>query len=131
MAKTGSLITAPQILVNYRLSQSSMSGSNRNLGLGKTENLIKEIGINLKSISDCLNSWREMFKEYDNEALSPERKLLFYRDLRESLKIHKNVASQAREINSIGRSLLIEMKSYSALYGLFTEKALRKKYRSS
>jgi glycosyltransferase involved in cell wall biosynthesis len=131
MAKTGSLITAPQVLVNYRLSQSSMSGSNRNLGLGKTEKLIKEIGINLKSISDCLNNWREMFTEYDTEALGSERKLLFYRDLRESLKYQKNVTSQAREINSIGRSLLIEMKSYSALYGLFTEKALRKKYRRS
>jgi phenylalanyl-tRNA synthetase beta subunit len=111
------------------MSQSSMSGSNRSLGLGTTEKLIEEIGINLESISDCLNNWREMFKEYDYEALSPERKLLFYRDLRESLKTRKNVTSQAREINSIGRSLLIEMKSYSALYGLFAEKGLRKKFR--
>jgi len=131
MAKTGKLITAPQVLVNYRLSQSSMSGSNRNLGLEKTKKLIEEIGINLESINDCLHKWHEIFKEYDCEALGSERKLLFYRDLRESLKNHKNATSQAHEINSIGRSLLIEMKSYSALYGLFTEKALRNRYRRS
>jgi hypothetical protein len=118
-------------LVNYRLSQISMSGSNRNLGLGQTKKLIEEIGINLESIGDCLTNWREMFKGYDREALSSERKLLFYRDLRESLKNQKNSTFQNSEINSIGRSLLIEMKSYSALYGLFTEKALRKKYRRS
>ena len=131
MAKAGSLITAPQVLVNYRLSQSSMSGSNRNLGLGKTKNLIVEIGINLESISDCLTNWREMFEEYDHEALSSERKVLFYRDLRESLKNQKNIISNGREIHSIGRSLLIETKSYSTLYGLFTETALRKKYRTA
>jgi glycosyltransferase involved in cell wall biosynthesis len=131
MAKAGIMITAPQVLVNYRLSQSSMSGSNRNLGLGKTKKLIEEIGINLESIGNCLTNWREMFKEYDTEALSSERKLLFYRDLRQSLGNQGNISSQAREINSIGRALLIEMKSYSALHGLFTEKARRKKYRSS
>ena len=45
--------------------------------------------------------------------------------------LQKNIISNSREIHSIGRSLLIETKSYSALYGLFTEKALRKKYRRS
>jgi len=131
MAKTGKLITAPQVLVNYRLSQTSMSGSNRNLGISKTKKLIEEIGIDQEYVSDCLSNWREMFEQYDQASMSTERKVLFYRDLRSCLKDQENGNPHRQETNSIMRILLMEMNSYSAIYRMFKEKALRNKIRNS
>jgi glycosyltransferase involved in cell wall biosynthesis len=131
MAKSGKLITTPQVLVNYRLSQTSMSGSNRNLGISKTEVLINEIGINPESIGECLKNWRKIFEQYDRVNLSAERKVLFYRDLRRCLKNQENGNTHGREINSILRALLMEINSYRAIYRMFTEKTLRNKFRNS
>ena len=131
MAKIGKLITTPQVLVNYRLSQTSMSGSNRNLGRSKTKDLINEIGINHESISECLGTWRRIFEQYDRSTLSAERKVLFYRDLRRCLKNQDDGINHTYEINFILRTLLLDMNSYSAIYKMFKEKALRNKFRSS
>jgi glycosyltransferase involved in cell wall biosynthesis len=131
MAKSGKLITTPQVLVNYRLSQTSMSGSNRNLGISKTQVVINEIGINPESIGECLKIWRKIFEQYDRVNLSAERKVLFYRDLRRCLKNQENGNTHGREINSILRALLMEPNSYSAMYRMFKQKALRNKFRNS
>ena len=131
MAKIGKLITTPQVLVNYRLSQTSMSGSNRNLGRSKTDELIDEIGINHESISECLGNWHRIFELYDRATLSAERKVLFYRDLRRCLKNQHDGINHRHEINFILRTLLLDMNSYSAIYSMFKEKALRNKFRSS
>lgn len=131
MAKTGKLVTTPQVLVNYRLSQTSMSGSNRNLGISKTKELISEIGLNYESVSDCLTNWRNIFELYDRANLSAERKVLFYQDLRRCLKNQENRNTHGREINSIMRTLMMELNSYSAIYRMFKEKALRNKFRNS
>jgi glycosyltransferase involved in cell wall biosynthesis len=131
MAKIGKLITTPQVLVNYRLSQTSMSGSNRNLGRSKTEELINEIGINHESISECLGNWRRIFELYDRATLRAERKVLFYRDLRECLKNQNDGINHIHETNSILRALLLDTTSYSAIFRMFKEKALRNKFRSS
>jgi glycosyltransferase involved in cell wall biosynthesis len=131
MAKIGRLITTPQVLVNYRLSQTSMSGSNRILGRSKTEELINEIGINHESISECLGNWRRIFELYDRSTLSAERKVLFYRDLRRCLKNQDYENNHRHKTNSILRALLLDMNSYSAIYRMFKEKALRNKFRSS
>ena len=131
MAKIGKLITTPQVLVNYRLSQTSVSGRNRNNSIRKTRELINEVGINQESIVNCLNDWRQIFADYDHVTRGTERKVLFYRDLRKCLKTQKNGIYNGREINSVMSSLLLETNSYSAVYRLYKEKTLRNRFRSS
>lgn len=131
MAKTGKLITTPQVLVNYRLSKTSVSGRNRNLIMLKKEELISKIGINHKSVVDCLTNWREYFAEYGCVPLGTERKVLFYRDLRKCLKNEDDGITNRQEINLIMRSLSMERESYSATYQMFRERALRSKFRNS
>ena len=129
MAKTGCLITVPQVLVNYRLSLSSMSGSNRDLGFQKKRSLIEEIGINHKSIEDCLEEWHAIYDLYSKEDLGPERKILFFRDLRNCLQDNRQKFKNHREIHSILRSLMLHKSTLSALANLNQEKFLRKRYR--
>jgi hypothetical protein len=130
MAKTGRLVTVPQVLVNYRLSQSSMSGSNRDLGLGKKRDLIEEIGIDLKSIENCLEDWQEIYNMYSKENMGPERKILFYRDLVKCLKHSRHKFSKHQEIYSILSSLAIQKGTLPALANLTQGKILRNKYRN-
>jgi len=131
MAKSCMLISVPQILVNYRLSQSSMSGSNRGLGIEKTKRLIREIGIDQKSIENCLEDWQSIFKEYSRESLGVERKLLFHRDLKKSLQYSKKEFRNSHEMNSILFSLAKKRDALPALYNLAQGKILRRKYRNS
>lgn len=131
MAKIGKLITTPQVLVNYRLSQTSMSGSNRNLAKKKTAELINEFRIDDESVSKCLENWRSIFEHYDRITLSAERKVLFYRDLRRCLKNRDEQINSKHETKSILQALLSDLNSYSAIYKMFKEKSLRSKYRNS
>lgn len=131
LAHTGRLITTPQVLVNYRLSKNSISGRNRNTSIRKTRELINEVGISQKSIISCLSNWRKIFAEYDRVTLGSERKVLFYRDLRKSLKLQSIRISDSQEINLIMRTLLLESNSYSAVNKLYKEKTQRNKFRKS
>lgn len=131
LAYDGKLITTPQVLVNYRLSQTSVSGRNRNNSIRKTRELINEVGINKESIVNCLNDWRQIFADYDHVTRRTERKVLFCRDLRKCLETQKNGIHNRREINSVMSSLVMETNSYSAVYRLYREKTLRDRFRSS
>jgi glycosyltransferase involved in cell wall biosynthesis len=129
MAKIGELITTPQILLDYRISQTSISGSNRILSISKKKKLIEEIGIDKKSVEYCLKNWREIFREYDRVTMNAERKVLFYRDLRDCLRNQNLEISYKHEIGPMLLSILMERSSYSAIYRMFLEKRQRNQRR--
>ena len=130
MAKSGNLITAPSVLLNYRLSQTSISGSNRNLSLGKAQLLIEEIGIDAKSIDLCLENWRDIFDQYSKVDLGSERKVLFFRDLKNSIQHSSKKLKNNQEMASILNSLVRQRRTLPALYSLAQGKILRKKFRN-
>jgi hypothetical protein len=123
------LITVPKVLLNYRLSQTSISGGNRNLALGKMQRLIQEIGIDSKSIDNCLENWHDIFDEYSKVELGSERKVLLYRDLKNSLQYSKKESKISFEHKSILFSLAKEKRTLPALYNLTKGKILRQKFR--
>jgi glycosyltransferase involved in cell wall biosynthesis len=129
MAKFGKLISIPKVLLNYRLSNNSMSGSNRRVGISKRTELTMGIGIEAKYINACLSNWRDVFKVYDGNSMSNERKLLFYRDLRNAIGICENQIINAKEINYIERSLIQDWNSYPALFRMASGKRLRNRFR--
>ena len=131
MAKIGELVTTPQILLDYRLSQTSISGRNRILSLSKKEKLMEEIGIDKKSVDYCLTNWQEIFGEYDRVTMSAERKVLFYRDLRKCLRNQNLEIAHKHEISSILRSIVMERSTYSSIYRMFLEKRRRNQLRKS
>ena len=131
MAKSGNLITSSKVLLNYRLSQTSISGSNRNLALDKTQRLIQEIGIDTKSIKNCLENWCHIFDLYSSADLGPERKVLFFRDLKNSLQYSKKEFKNIHEMNQILFSLAKQKDTLPALYNLAQGKILRQKFRKS
>jgi glycosyltransferase involved in cell wall biosynthesis len=129
MAKSGNLITAPQVLLNYRLSQKSISGSKRNLALRKTQRLIQEIGLDAKSIDNCLDNWHDIFDKYSNVDLGSERKVLLYRDLKKGLQYYRKASKIRFQVNSILFSLAKQKGTLPALYKLTKGKILRQKFR--
>ena len=131
MSKSGNLITTPKVLLNYRLSQTSISGSNRKLSLDKTQRLIQEIGIDSKSIDECLENWCDIFEEYSNVEFGSERKVLLYRDMKKSLQYSKKASKIGFDVNSILFSLAKEKATLPALYNLSKGKILRQKFRKS
>jgi glycosyltransferase involved in cell wall biosynthesis len=129
MSKSGNLVTAPKVLLNYRLSQTSISGGNRNLALAKTQRLIQDIGIDSKSVDNCLENWQDIFDEYSKVELGSERKVLFYRDLKNSLRQSEKASKIGFELKSILFSLAKEKRALPALYNLTKGKILRQKFR--
>jgi hypothetical protein len=129
MSKSGNLITAPKVLLNYRLSQTSISGGNRNLALEKTRRLIQDIGIDSKSVDNCLENWQDIFDGYSKVELGSERKVLFYRDLKNSLRQSKKASKFDFELKPILFSLAKEKRVLPALCNLTEGKILRQKFR--
>lgn len=81
MAKEGRLISVPKVLLNYRLSKGSVSGTKRKLIQTKSKEIISKIGINNSDYIFVKDNLEQIFSEYDKFSLPARRKLLLLREL--------------------------------------------------
>ena len=130
LARIGEIVSVPEILLNYRLSQNSISGQNRRLAKRLSYNLVNEIGINTEEILFCFETWRNFFELYSIQNLGAERSVLFYRNLMKAAQISRVSESQLVELREMRRYLKSDFRHGLAILDLAINKSKRQIYRS-
>ncbi len=134
MSRVGELVSIPKVLLHYRLSAGSVTGTKRQGSMLKKNSLLQSIGINPLNVERILLRLEKIFEAYKPESFSNEREILLIRDLMMILrtntlseKIHKKIRSQllvygAKNLNSFSKT--------KSVINLQKEKKLRDKSRN-
>jgi glycosyltransferase involved in cell wall biosynthesis len=134
MSRVGELISIPKVLLHYRLSAGSVTGTKRQASILKTNSLIQSIGINPLNVEKVSSKLEQIFEVYKSESFHNERETLLIRDLVTILRTHKLPEKSSKKIKSqliayATRNLVASSKMKS-LIRLQKEKKLRDKARN-
>ena len=134
MSRLGDLISIPKILLHYRLSTESITGTRRIEAKEMTRKLLTEIGINQKNIVGLIENFESVIQIYKHHDRSKERELLLLRDL---YSLSKNANIETKTKKQINQLLLrfapdyaFSISSFRALRLLHKEQSLRNIVRS-
>ena len=134
MSRVGELISVPKVLLHYRLSAGSVTGTKRQASILKKNSLIQSIGINPMSVEKVSSKIEQIFEVYKPESFSNEREILLIRDLIIILRTNKLSEKSSKKLKSqliayVARNLASSSKMKS-LIRLQKEKKLRDKARN-
>lgn len=134
MSRVGELISIPKVLLHYRLSAGSVTGTKRQASILKKNSLIQSIGINPLNVEKASLKLEQIFEVYKPESFSNEREILLIRDLIMILRTHKLPEKSSKKLKSqliayVARNLASSSKMKS-LIRLQKEKKLRDKARN-
>jgi len=134
MSRVGDLVSIPKVLLHYRLSAGSVTGTKRQASILKKNSLIKSIGINSLNVEKASSKLEQIFEVYKPENFSNEREILLIRDLIMILRTHKLPEKSSKKLKSqliayVARNLASSSKMKS-LIRLQKEKKLRDKARN-
>ncbi len=87
MSRVGEVISVPQVLLNYQLRQTSVSGQQRALIKRKSFNLINQIGIHQEALKTGFDRIDVILDSYDELDLAKERQILFLLELSKGMKL--------------------------------------------
>lgn len=87
MSRLGDLISIPSPLLNYRISQNSVSSSRQKEMISRRKSLQSEIGIYKKDIDFAIENLGEILDLYLRQPQGNLRKILFLKDLADYHKI--------------------------------------------
>ena len=129
MSRVGELISIPKVLLHYRLSAGSVTGTKRQASILKKNSLIQSIGINPLNVEKASLKLEQIFEVYKPESFSNEREILLIRDLIMILRTHKLPEKSSKKLKSqliayVARNLASSSKTKS-LIRLQKEKKLR------
>jgi glycosyltransferase involved in cell wall biosynthesis len=129
MSRVGDLISIPKVLLHYRLSAGSVTGTKRQASILKKNSLIQSIGINPLNVEKASSKLEQIFEVYKPESFSNEREILLMRDLIMILRTHKLPEKSNKKLKSqliayVARNLASSSKTKS-LIRLQKEKKLR------
>ena len=129
MSRVGKLISIPKVLLHYRLSAGSITGTKRQASILKKSSLIQSIGINPVNVEKASSKLEQIFEVYKPESFSNEREILLIRDLIMILRTHKLPEKSSKKLKSqiiayVARNLASSSKTKS-LIRLQKEKKLR------
>jgi glycosyltransferase involved in cell wall biosynthesis len=82
LATVGELLSVPEILLNYRVSNSGTIGTKRKLAREKLNELTSDLGPIWSGIKNNISDIPDLYKELDAFPRSFERKLLFIRNVK-------------------------------------------------
>ena len=100
MSRVGELISIPKVLLHYRLSAGSVTGTKRQASILKKNSLIQSIGINPLNVEKASLKLEQIFEVYKPESFSNEREILLIRDLIMILRTHKLPEKSSKKIKS-------------------------------
>jgi glycosyltransferase involved in cell wall biosynthesis len=129
LAKNGHLISVPEVLLHYRISRNSISALKRIDAQHRTRELFREIGLNKEVVLDGLSNWQDIFENYSKIPLGSERKILFFRDLRNSLEHLDLYQKYYKEVNKIRQEIALDASNALPFLGLVRDKLRRNIYR--
>ena len=129
MSRVGDLVSIPKVLLHYRLSSGSVTGTIRQASILKKNSLIQSIGINPLNVEKASSKLEQIFEVYKPESFSNEREILLIRDLIMILRTHKLPEKSSKKLKSqiiayVARNLASSSKTKS-LIKLQKEKKLR------
>jgi glycosyltransferase involved in cell wall biosynthesis len=88
MSRVGELVSIPKVLLHYRLSAGSVTGTKRQASILKKNSLIQSIGINPLNLEKVSSRLEQIFEDYKPESFSNEREILLIRELIMILRTH-------------------------------------------
>jgi hypothetical protein len=123
LSREGNLVGVPKVLLNYRVSRTSISGSQHHSAIAQANLARLKFQIPKKDVDYCIENWEKIFEDYDETPYDYERKILFVYDLIEALKLRKSESSQPK---NIAKKLLFNLNTYQAGANLLRTKVLKK-----
>jgi glycosyltransferase involved in cell wall biosynthesis len=87
VARFGNLVSVPEILLNYTLSNSSTSGSRQKIVKAKKSEIISRYGLPINEIQDGLSELSNTYLKYATLPFVEERRILLLRNLRKLYKM--------------------------------------------
>lgn len=133
MAKEGQLISVPKVLLNYRLTKGSVSGTKRKLIQAKSREIVSKIGINSPDYIFVKENLGKIFEEYDQFSFSARRKLLLLRELStvSANPQRYGLLDQKSEILFESMKHVLRKESIAEIFKLKKEKDARDRLRDS
>jgi glycosyltransferase involved in cell wall biosynthesis len=133
MAKEGQLISVPEVLLSYRLSKDSVSGTKRKLIQTKSKEIVSKIGINYSNYIFVKENLGKIFEEYDQFSLPARRKLLLLRELSivSANPQRYGLLDQKSEILFKSIKHVLRKESLAEIFKLKKEKQARDRLRDS
>jgi glycosyltransferase involved in cell wall biosynthesis len=134
MSRVGKLISIPKVLLHYRLSAGSVTGTKREASISKKNALIQSIGINPLNVERISAKLEQIFEAYKSEIFSNEREILLVRDLIMILRTNSLSEKSRKKIRSqlvaCGAKNLTSISKMKSIIMLQKEKKLRDKARN-
>jgi hypothetical protein len=123
LSREGNLVGVPKVLLNYRVSRTSISGTLRESAIAQANVARLKFQIPKNDIEFCMQNWEKIFEIYDETPYNFERKILFVYDLIEAMKLCKLQGSLPK---SLAKKLLLNFNTYQAGASLIKTKVLKK-----
>ena len=134
MSRVGKLISIPKVLLHYRLSAGSVTGTKREASILKKNSLIQSIGINPLNVEKVSAKLEQIFEVYKSEIFSNEREILLVRDLIMILRTNRLSEKSRKKIRSqlvaYGAKNLTSISKMKSMIMLQKEKKLRDNVRN-
>jgi len=134
MSRVGKLISVPKVLLHYRLSAGSVTGTKRLASISKKNSLIQSIGINPLNVEKVSAKLEQIFEVYKSEIFTNEREILLVRDLVMILRTNRLSEKSRKKIRSqlvaCGAKNLTSFSKMKSMIMLQKEKKLRDKARN-
>jgi len=86
-SRVGKLVSVPEVLLKYRISNTSTSGSRQREARSKTLILIQKYGLPINFIKQNFDELSETYQNYSKLPFSIERRLLFMRNMHMLYKV--------------------------------------------
>lgn len=122
LSRIGNLVSVPKVLLEYRVSRNSISGSRRSSALEKKNQLLEKFSINLSDYEYCRDNWQYLFRSYDNAELSAERKYLLIFDL---FKASKHLGLRLDCKFEMLEKGILDIDAFKGVFNLSKIKALK------
>ena len=129
LSRSGKLISAPRVLLDYRINQHSVTMQNQNSSKRKRIELMQSIGIHSPDVTSTCNNWREYINDSKNHDDSMCRSILLLRDL---MLIHEITGLKAFKGGlrvPILETKLFKVDLLNELVKLNKERKMRHRYR--
>ena len=96
LSRVGSLISVPELLLDYRVSAKSISSSNSTEMRNKRIQLLDEVGLNANSLKSAMDKFHSLQNSYFDQTHSEVRRILHLLELRAAIENTNFQSSSAK-----------------------------------
>lgn len=127
LSRLGNFASTPNLLLNYRVSPTSMTGTSQKQSYANKDKVIREIKLQEQIVTNLTKDWSEVFDLYDCYSFASRRKILLLLDLINASR--NNYKINPKLILNISSLLLTEKHTVMNISQLYLERNSRKKAR--